>query len=292
MNKLQVLFVALVLVLGSCSKEKTECLPPTISFVYGTDFLSNDTILKIGEPFKIGIEAINTDVNLTNFIINVETEDVEVFLDSGMNTPHMYYEKTLIKGIADVEKWNFVIRDRDGNGSEVSLNIFKDTTSLFGNIKYYADITLGAQNNLLPSFYSLEQDSTYILSDAFLNQQMIDLCYYYDFIDTDENTIASPGANIDESVYPGEFELSNWATRRTARFKVANISEEDFLKASNDSLLIALYGQSEGKRKAKNLQQGNLFAFENQDGKVGIFIVNQISGTDDGSVNISLKIQE
>jgi len=151
---------------------------------------------------------------------------------------------------------------------------------------------MGAQNNSIGSFYSLAEDSVYTLNTAYENQYKIDLCYYYDFIETDENTIASPGASIDESVYPGVNGLSNWTNRRTTRFKLTNITEVEFLNAHNDSLLIGAYGQSDGKRKAKNLQTGNIFSFKNEDGRIGLFRVNSVSGMDAGIVNISIKIQE
>jgi len=72
-------------------------------------------------------------------------------------------------------------------------------------------------------------------------------------------TIASPGANIDNSVFPGTSGLSNWAIRKTSRFKTANITEQDFMNATNDSLLIVVYGQSDGNRKAKIFNQEIFF---------------------------------
>jgi len=34
------------------------------------------------------------------------------------------------------------------------------------------------------------------------------------------------------------------------------------------------------------------FSFKNENGKVGLFKVNFISGTDTGNINISIKVQE
>jgi len=292
MKKLIIIFTLSFSIFFGCEKEKTNHPPPTINFDMDSGFVYTDTVLNLGESFKVGINASNPNVNLTNFLIKVETDTLEVFLDSGMNTPTLNYEKTLVKGIKDSEKWIFIIRDRDGKSSEISFNILLDSTSTYGNINYFPIIELGAQSNSIGSFYSLAEDSVYNLEEAFANQNKIDLCYYYDFIDTDENTIASPGANIDDSVYPGESGLINWTTRRTSRYKLTNISEEDFLNAANDSLLLAAYGQSEGNRKAKNLKGGNIFSFKNQDGNVGLFKVNSVLGTDAGTVNISVKVQE
>lgn len=286
-----ILIVILTTILG-CEKEKTNYPPPSIQFITDSGFVYNDTVLALGETFKIGIIADNPNVNLTNFIIRVESDEFETYLDSGMNTKNIHFERNIVKGIKELEKWIFIIRDKDGKSAEISFNVTKDSSSAYGNIFYFPSVEMGAQNNSIGSFYSLIEDSVYTLNQAFENQDKIDICYYYDFIDTDENTIASPGANIDESVYPGANGLSNWTTRRTTRFKPAGITEAEFLNAHNDSLLIVAYGQSEGKRKAKNLQTGNIFSFNNEDGKIGLFRVNSVSGMDAGTVNISIKVQQ
>ncbi len=292
MRSLVVVFLSIALVLSGCKKDETEYPAPEVSFIAGDNYVSGDTTLALGELYKVGIRASNPNVNLTNFIIRVETDIVETYLDSGMNTSELVYETYITKGLSEVENWTFIIRDKDGKSSEIGFVIKKDTTTEFGNISYFPSVTLGAQNNPTNSFFSLSDGLTYNLDGAYLNQDLIDLCYYYDFIDTDENTIASPGANIDESVFPGDHSIPNWTERRESRFKIAEIDESDFDAATNDSLLIAAYGQSDGKRKAKNLVAGDIYSFKNSDGKVGLFVVNSISGTDNGEVNIKIKFQE
>jgi len=292
MSRLTVVLIIITVAIFGCEKEKVNYPSPLIQFVTDSGFVFSDTILALGQPFKVGINATNPKVNLTNFIIKVDSDENEIYLDSGMNTPNLYFERYITKGIKEFEKWIFIIRDRNGKSAEVSLNIAKDSSSTFGDINYFSSVELGAQNNAVGNFFSLSEDSVYSLNSAYENQNTIDLCYYYDFIDTDENTIASPGANIDNSVFPGTSGLSNWAIRKTSRFKTANITEQDFMNATNDSLLIVVYGQSDGNRKAKNLQSGNIFSFKNENGKVGLFKVNSVSGTDTGNINISIKVQE
>jgi len=292
MSKLAVAMLLMLLVLFGCKKENTDFPPPSIELITGSGFVSNDTVLKIGDDFKIGIIANNPKINLTNFIIRVEGDVTETYLDSGMNTPILNFERTIIKGVSESEKWTFIIRDRQGKSSETSLIIAKDTSSGYGNIHYLPSVDMGAQNNSLGSFYSLSEDSVFSLTSAFNNQSKIDLCYFYDNIETDANTIASPGANIHESVYTGSSGLANWVTRRTTRFKTATISESDFLNATNDSLLMVAYGQSEGNRKAKNIKTGDIFSFRNEDGKLGLIRVNSVLGTETGTINISIKVQE
>lgn len=292
MKKLFIILFSLILVIFGCEKESPQYTQPSISFITDSGFVYSDTTLKLGETFKIGIDASSPNVNVTNFIIRVESDKLETFFDSGMNTPDLHYKRYITKGIAESEKWIFIINDRNGISNEISFYTKLDSLSNYGDIEYFPSVDLGAQNNSIGSFFSLAEDSIYTLNSAFNNQDNIDICYYYDFIDTDENTIASPGANIDTLVYEGESGLSNWETRKTTRYKTVNITEEDFFNATNDSLLIATYGQSDGNRKAKNLQSGSIISFKNENGKVGLFKVNYVSGTDEGTINISIKVQE
>ena len=60
--------------------------------------------MDLSETYKIGINASNPNVNLTNFIIKIESDEIETVLDSGMNTASLHFERTLVKGIKDIEK--------------------------------------------------------------------------------------------------------------------------------------------------------------------------------------------
>lgn len=291
MKKLTSILLFIFVLAYSCKKGDPSYPPPVIHFITDEGYLYSDTTLQLGASFKIGIQAQNPNVNLTNFIIRVESDVMETYLDSGMNTAVLNYQNTFTKGIKDSETWRFIIRDKDGKEANVSLVITKDNSSQYGDIIYYPSTTFGAQNNISGSFFSLSNDMIYTQVEAFNNQDRIDLCYYYDLIVTDGNTLASPGANIDDSVFPGPTGLSNWTVRRTTRFKKTDLTAEDFMDASNDSLLIAAYGQSEGKRKAKNLLNGHIFSFKNEDGKIGLFKVNSVVGADEGTINISVKVQ-
>ena len=55
--------------------------------------------------------------------------------------------------------------------------------------------------------------------------------------------------------------------------------------------IIANYDEGEAKRKAKKLKQDDIFTFRTQDGRLGMFKVNEVSSTTGGSINISLKTQ-
>jgi len=80
-----------------CRKEKVNYPSPLIQFVTDSGFVFSDTILALGQPFKVGINATNPKVNLTNFIIKVDSDENEIYLDSGMNTPNLYFERYITK---------------------------------------------------------------------------------------------------------------------------------------------------------------------------------------------------
>jgi hypothetical protein len=132
-----------------------------------------------------------------------------------------------------------------------------------------------------------------MLFKAYQNQSLIDLVYYFDPITGDNNSIASPGANIDSTLFTGPWPIQSWPVKNTTRFESATISPVSFNSSINDSLILAnTFPYASGKRKAKNLTAGNIYSFVSQTGIKGIFKVIDVSGTDAGSIKISLKIQD
>ncbi len=73
---------------------------------------------------------------------------------------------------------------------------------------------------------------------------------------------------------------------------MTTLSENDFISAINDSLLIATYGISSGYRKAKNLSPGDIYSFKTNRGKTGLFRVLNVNGNENGDIEIAVKIQK
>ncbi|MCF8373596.1 MAG: hypothetical protein K9H64_18390 [Bacteroidales bacterium] len=292
----QVFYILLVILLfSSCNKDKTTIQPnPTISFIQDSGYVWQDTTLAVGETFRIGIRAESqSDVPLTNFNYTITAELGTVVIDSGIYTRDFNYERIISKSFAQIENWAFTVRDKDGRPASVHLSLFLADSSEFGNIVDIPSVVLGAQNQTsIGSFYSWESGLVYSLDEAFQDQQKINLLYFYDLIETDENTIASPGANIDASVYPGANGLLNWTIRNTVRFEQRVMDSQEFYACTNDSLILATnFEFNSGKRKAKNLKAGDIYAFNNNS-KKGLFRVKEVNGAESGSVEIEIKVQE
>ncbi|MFH2094155.1 MAG: hypothetical protein ABIJ16_00540, partial [Bacteroidota bacterium] len=205
------------------------------------------------------------------------------------------------KGIAETEIWTFQVSDRQGRRSNIiSIKFSKDSASLFGNIIHIPSLTLGAQDNgSTGSFYGFETGLVYTQNEAFAAQQMVDILYFYDY-SGDENTIASPNANVDANIFPAHaggdtLGMINWPVRNVTRYEqLTSLNIAEFDACSNDSLLLAnTFVFPTGKRKAKILQPGDLYAFILHDETTkGIFRVKEVNGTNLGTISIEIKIQD
>ncbi|HBS88807.1 MAG: hypothetical protein A2W91_03965 [Bacteroidetes bacterium GWF2_38_335] len=291
-------FLTVGIIFNGC-KEDEEVFPyPEISFVIENGFLHNDTLLLIGDTVKIGIIAkTSSDDELTHFNYSVTQDGIESSVDTGIWTNQFTYTKQIVKGVAENETWEFYVRDREGRKSQViTLTLTKNEASLYGNIRKIPSIIMGAQNNTTTgSFYSLFEETLFNLDAAFANQEKVDILYYFDLLTGEDNTISSPGANVDASVFPGASGLSNWTILNTTRYVFQDsVTIEEFDNCHNDSLI--LYNTFEfmtGKRKAKNLQPGHIYSFiTNNDGKKGMFKVVNVTGAEEGIIEIEVKIQE
>ena len=262
MSKIKILLellFAVFLVAGifSCRKEEDKGTGPSIQFKLDSGYIYKDETVLIGKTFNVGIIANKGDFNITDFIIKIENDTLTTYLDTGLNAASLNISKTIIKGLSSEDKWTFIVRDKAGNSASLSFNIYADTNSAFGPVITVPSIILGAQNNTTTgSFLDIKNVTVYNLQQAYGIQDSIEILYYYDAITSDANTIASPNANIDASVFPGTYGLSNWIVKNETRYLLTTLTDNDFTNFNNDSLLIGTYNETLSKRKAKNLAAG------------------------------------
>jgi len=281
----------------SCSEESEKHPDPLIGFISQSGYVTNDITIATLDTIKVGIKAAyNGFDRLTNFIAK---KNGERFADLGFYKEEYTWELDIVKGIEEKEEWEFIIRDYSGNMSSISLNIFKkDTLIAYNDIFSFVNVSLGAQNNTqYGSFFSFSTAQSYNLEKAYNNQDVIDVVYYYDnFTDKlEESILTSPGANIEDVIFTGDYALLSWETRNTIRFSRSklDISTDDFDNATNDSLLIAnSFYFDNGGRKTKFLQPGDIYSFVREDNRSGIFKVVSTSGTTDGNIVVDIKFQK
>lgn len=278
----------------SCDEdEKIDRPDPTINFNVAPNFISSDTTISVGQVFTVAIHADYNGYNkLTNFIATLNGER---YLDLGIYAETYNKEIEIAKSLSEVDNWEFKIRDIEGNSGSIYLTVFKNPNIIYGEIDEFLNVQLGAQNSSeYGSFFSTESGMVYTIQDAFNNQKIIDLLYYYDDFDKlEENIIASPGANL-IGVYSGTYDVNNWETKNTTRFsrEKLNVTIEEFETAANDSILIAnSFAFESGGRKTKFLESGDIYSFV-RGYKTGMFKVVSTSGTRSGNIIVDIKIQK
>ena len=270
---------------------------PTIQFIEEDGFVFTDSLLALGQTIKVGINAQKGSSNITLLQYKINSDGVIESVDSGVNTSSLIFEKSITKNSSQQEIWTFFVKDLNGLSDQVSITFTKSDEVFYRDIISITSINLGAQNNdTLESFYSFDEEISYHLADAYNVQESINLLYYFDFLQDEDNVISSPGANIDVSVFNDEeYGLENWQVKNTTRFikKTGIISIQEFDVSENDSLILNnTFDFSTGKRKCKNLVAGDIYSFVTESNKRGIIKLNNVQGSDEGIIAFDIKMQQ
>ncbi len=159
----------------------------------------------------------------------------------------------------------------------------------------FKTVTLGAQlNTEIDGFYSMNEDKTYPLTDAAQNQSKIDLLCFYEEGKNDIS-LASPGANITD-IFTGDNDPVDWAVKDTTWFhqvdeNLMTVAAFDALSES-DVIIETLFDEENKKRKAKLLQPGDIYAFQNEDNQYGLFKVVTVTQGEAGSVQFTYILKK
>lgn len=286
----RIIIIFVVVLFVGCTEKDEGGSAPLIQLISGNDLISSDTIISPGQLMQFEVSAISFNYNITNFLIVVNGDSSQVYYDTGMNVASFTWTGTFAKSFNDNEVWEFIARDRYSRSDMVSILIQNDTSSGPGPIYTYTDIVLGAQSNQnVGGCFSLSDQMIYFIDEASNHQETIDMMYY----DGEDNeTIGSPGANIEDGIFPDEYNPGNWDYQNTTRYIKTDLSPDEFYQIQNDSILLVSYVEGEGKRKAKELLADDVYSFKTQDTKYGMFLVTEVLGSASGSIKVDIKIQE
>lgn len=164
----------------------------------------------------------------------------------------------------------------------------------------FKTVTLGAQDNTdMGGFYSFTTEKVYNMADANTNQASVDLLCFYELTDSHQNytTLSSPGANITD-IFTGDDTPENWTTLNTTYFYELNVDATVLSPTAfdalveTDAMIETLFNSEEAKRKAKDLQVDDIYAFETEDGTNGIFKVVSVVGGETGYVQIKYILKK
>lgn len=288
-----VLMLLFTMTIGvSCSKSEKYAGAPTIELISGANLIATDTSALLAETLHFKVHCKwNGEQTLTNFIVASNGTRV---VDEGMNTREFERNVDFAKSADSSELIEFTIRDIKGGSSSTSLKVDKKSGTGGGELIRYNNITLDAQNvSNGKSFVSLSNGTPYTIQEAYDVQQQIHMLYYYDNISSDANTLASPGANVDNSIFTGIYGLSNWTTKNTSRFYPITLTQSAFESITDPVFVVNSYSESLGKRKAKNLVAGDVYSFKVESTrKYGILRVSEVTGQEAGKVTFSVVMQK
>ncbi|MFH1936540.1 MAG: hypothetical protein ABIK52_03125 [Bacteroidota bacterium] len=286
---ISVCFLFFLFLLTSCQKEPGST-PPRLVFLNNQGFVSRDTTLEIGQEILVGIEATGAGAPITCLHIGWNNGEEQTVLDSGMNQPQLTYVRTITKTAGETEVWTFMVMDRDRNFSSVRLTLYRSSSSLYGPIRTYSDILLGAQSNPdAGSFFSLSANQTYFLEEAYQHQDSIDLLYYFDQYDA---TLSSPAEADAPAIFPGPTGLAYWSVKNETRYDTTGFSPADFDLSLNDSLTLAAYEPVNLKRKVKFVLPDMVISFRDPAGKLGLIHVKEIIPGVTGHLLMDIKLQQ
>ena len=295
MKKLLLLFLATLITgvtfFSSCKKKDD---PETHEFSFnldtGTGYVSGDVTLTTGEQFKVGINAIAaTDAMLTRIVVTRDFNDKpDVVFDTILDIGSLNYDYYAIaRAEPGVENWIFQVTQSTGATIERAFNVTSEST--VGPIFTYDPRILGAQLNDVGGAFSSTDGVIYTIADAKANASKIDWLYFFDF-----SGLATLGAPDDEAAAliftDPATGLQTWSVKNATRFrKVTDPVNWDAIQ--DDAMLITL-SQGATESMSKELIAGDFVAFITAVGKKGLIRVNSIFQEEDGTIDISVKVQQ
>lgn len=288
LNKLIYTAIIAIFLTGAFSCNKEE-LKPVLSFVSEPGYQANDTILSVGDTIKVLLDITwNGKHRITEIVLNMNDQlagKYPIDVDQGQ------FSFNIVKGLSEVEVWDFTVSDEGGNMQTITLTLTKDPNSLYSGLKYYDSIFLGAQaNNSKPGFLSLSGSTYYRLDGAFMNQDKVDIIFYWD--ENDQASLASPAADFPSGVFAQSQEPSVWDTRNTTLFQQVEMVKEIFYGMINDAYIIENFDESLATKKVTELQKEQFYLFKLEGGKMGLIYIIDVLASSDGEINFALKVQE
>jgi hypothetical protein len=259
----------------------------------GIAYISSDTTLVVSKQFAIGITANSTsDENLKSvFITRVfENVDTDTLLNISINN-NTFTLDTLTAARTNPGTEDFYFRVTDKNNQSTTIGFTIITEPAPPNFVTYNDRILGAQGSNIGGSFATSDGAIYTLDEAKINSDKVDFLYFYD--DNNHATIAAPDDADAATVFTGINGLANWTVQNPSKFKMTTHSSSDFDQIQTSSQLVtaATLPTYPNLSKVNNFTNGKVLAFQTADLKYGLIRIDNISGTSDGTIEITVKVQ-
>lgn len=297
---LLLVFAVASTVLVSCNKdENTDPQVPSINFVGGSGYVSTDGTYPVNTLLKVGINAAANTTSgskLTKLVVTRTFNNVPTtVLDSTISVSNFNIEANFYTAsVAGTERFAVKVTDADGESNEISFNI--TTTPVEATVSIYTAILMGGQSNLnIGSFWSSSNNTVYKQADAALNQNKVDLVYFYGT--ENKASLAAPDEATLGTVWASGY-FGDWTIRNATRFKKTTGVNWDAITTTDDDL-INENATGLSLSMVNQLQVGDIVAFETaatsaNASKKGLYKVIEItgSGPSDRAIKIEVKIKK
>jgi hypothetical protein len=282
-----------VTLLTSCTDDTTENLPPSIEFVAGANFISDDATLTVNTPFVIKVLAEENATSTSKLkslkitrVFNLQTWDTTFTFSESTYTFEAGFTAQATEGPERIE---FKVTDNDGQSATIDLQI---TTQIVASpIDTWEMRILGSWANLdIGSSFASINGNVYMLDEAYLNQNLIDFMYWWG-----ESTSATIGAPNDANAAlvfnTGTYQLNNWNTRNETKFKTTTLTTAQFDAVDNSTGCIE-NATGANQTRIGTLAVNQVIAFISVGGKHGLIRVKEIVAGSDGQITIDVKVQK
>ena len=151
-------------------------------------------------------------------------------------------------------------------------------------------VTIGAQaNTTVPGFYSVSLDKTYTMSQAADNAAMIDIFCFYEAETGNNIALASPGSGI-RDIFTGDDIPDKSTIKNTTYFFQTSLTATQFEAVQDgDALIETSFDTDNARKKAKDVQVGQVWAFKTQDGTYGLLHATAVTQGTNGTVTFLIK---
>lgn len=288
------ILISAALFFTACSTDEEDPdLPPSISFVSGDGYLTDDATLTVGEEFKVKVlcEANATSGSKISSLKITRISNNQILWDTTLS----YNDATFtldatFNALPDpgVERIEFKATDKDGQSAMIDLQITTEEAS-GGPIDSFTMRVLGSYQSTTGSSFASINGEVYTLAEAFNNQAVIDLLYWYG--STTLATIGAPDDDKANEVYTGVNGLPNWSVKNATRFKTTTLSAAEF-DAVTDATPCIDNATGADQTRIGELEVGDVFAFLAVTGKHGLIKVVSINTGAAGDITIDVKVEK
>lgn len=151
-------------------------------------------------------------------------------------------------------------------------------------------VNLGAQaSTTVDGFYAVGEDKTYTMAEACPDSLVIDIFCFYEASTGNNIALASPGSGI-TGIFTGETAPEFWKHKNLTMFNITTLTAAQFDAIQDgDEIIATSYDAVNARKKAKDVQVDQVWAFHTEDGYFGLIKIKTVTQGTDGSVLFELK---